>query len=313
MALVKGYTPMPKKIPMSEKREWLKDFDEGNPAAKIAKDKHKALKVVKRGIEEARAERDGAAARAEIVKDALKDHQRQLMAIINRLYDAAEIPPPDLELRREKSGAIAPIPIPSGRIIYTHALGLIVELTDENTTLWKLLKEHLTRDRIWSSIRKWKEVLIPHIKARLDLKTAIKDVIEVETETKVIDDKPVDKKTAFIYQHTVDLFYLINIRKALGVSDETNPQDRMVTDDDGYVRHGRVGSELAYCPGKQEQCRKALIKVFEKIPSLPEIKRVIDTESELKTVSNKLKQQLEDIRLMGLIPGRCRICSRISL
>ena len=44
---------MPKKIPMSEKREWLKDFDEGIPAAEIAKKKTKALKVIKRGIDEA--------------------------------------------------------------------------------------------------------------------------------------------------------------------------------------------------------------------------------------------------------------------
>jgi len=71
--------------------------------------------------------------------------------------------------------------------------------------------------------------------------------------------------------------------------------------------------ELAYCPGKQDECLEALIRVFEKIPDLPEIKRIIDAESELKNVTNKLIRSLEDTRLMGLIPGRCRICSRISL
>ena len=57
---------MPKKIPMTEKRQWLEDFDAGEPAASIAKKNGKALKVIKRGIDEARAERDGAAARAEL-------------------------------------------------------------------------------------------------------------------------------------------------------------------------------------------------------------------------------------------------------
>jgi len=304
---------MPKKVPMSEKREWLRDFDEGKPAAEIAKQRKKALKVIKRGIEEARADRDGAAARAEIVKDALKGHQQQLMGIINRLSDAAEVPPFDLELRREKSGALAPVPLSAGRIIYTPAQGLMVELSDENTTLWKLLKEHLTRDRLWSAIRKWKEALIPHIKARLELESGIKLLIETETGFKVTDDKPADGKTAFVYPHAVNLLYRIYMRKVLGISDETNPQERMVASDDGYVRHGGGGSELAYCPSKQEQCREALIKAFKKIPDLPEIKRAIATESELRNVCNKLKQHLEDIRLMGLIPGRCRICSRISL
>jgi hypothetical protein len=304
---------MPKKIPMSEKREWLRDFDEGKPAAEIAKQRKKALKVIKRGIEEARAERDGAAARAEIVKDALKDHQHQLMAIINRLSDAAEVPPPDLELRREKSGALAPVPLSAGRIIYTPARGLMVELSDEDTTLWKLLKEHLTRDRLWSTIRKWEETLIPHIKARLELESGIKSLVETETGFEVIDDKPENSKTAYISSHAVKLFYMVHMRILLGISDETDPQGRIVSSDDGYVRHGRGGPELAYCPGKPEQCRETLIKAFEAIPDLREMTRVVDTELELRKISSKLKQQLEDIRLMGLIPGRCRICSRISL
>jgi hypothetical protein len=87
----------------------------------------------------------------------------------------------------------------------------------------------------------------------------------------------------------------------------------MFAGDDGYVRNGEGGSELAYCPGKQHECREALIRAFNKIPDLQETKKVIVTHSELKNVSNKLKRMLEDISLMGLIPGRCRICSRISL
>jgi hypothetical protein len=304
---------MPKQIPLSIKREWLKEHDEGKPAAKIARERKHSLKVIKRGIEEARAGRDGAAARAEIVKEALIKHQQQMMGIIERLLGAAEIPPVDLELRREKSGALAPIPLPSGRIIYTPEKGLTVELSDENTTLWELLKGHLTRDRIWSTIRNWKEALISHMRARLELKSGIKTRIEIETGFKVTEDKPADDKTGFVYPLTVKLFYIVQIRKALGIPDETNPQNRIVASDDGYVRHGEGGSELAYCPGKQEECREALIRAFKKIPNSPEIKRVIITESELNNVSSKLKRPLEDIRLMGLISGRCRICSRISL
>jgi len=304
---------MPKKIPMSEKREWLKYFDEGIPTAQIAKKKTKALKVIKRGIDEARAERDGTAARAEIVKDALIKHQNQLMAIINRLSDAAEIPPADLELRREKSGALAPIPLPAGRIIYIPEQGLVYELSDENTTLWGLLKEHRTRDRIWSTIKNWKVALVNHIQARTGLELGIRMLVERETGLKFPDEKTPKSKGDHINPFAVQLFYIVQIRKALGISDETNPQNRMFAGDDGYVRNGEGGSELAYCPGKQHECREALIRAFNKIPDLQETKKVIVTHSELKNVSNKLKRMLEDISLMGLIPGRCRICSRISL
>jgi len=304
---------MPKKLPMSEKREWLKDFDEGKPAAEIARERKRAPKVIKRGIEEARAERDGAAARAEIVKEALIKHQQHLLGIVDRLFKAAEIPPADLELRREKSGALAPLQLPFSRIIHTPEKGLTVELPDDNTALWGLLREHLARDRVWSAIRNWRETLISHIRARTELESAIEMLIESETGCRVSAASPGDKKPDAVYDFTVKLFYTVRIRKALGILDETNPQNRIVASDDGYVRHGEGGSEMAYCPGKQDECREALITAFKKIPDLPAMEKVITTEIELKNVSSKLKRPLEDIRLMGLIPGRCRICSRISL
>jgi hypothetical protein len=304
---------MPKQIPMSEKREWLNAYDEGKPAAIIARERKRALKVIKRGIEEARAERDGAAARAEIVKEALIKHQQQLMGIVDRLFKATEIPPADLEVHEDRNGALAPIQLPYSRIIYAPEEGLTVELSDENTSLWRLLKEHLARDRIWSAIRNWKEAMISYFRARFDLESAVKMLIERKTGFRVSAAPPGDKEPDVVYDFTVKLFCTVQTHKALGIPDETNPQDRIVAGDDGYVRHGAGGSELAYCPGKQNECREALITVFNKISDLPEMEKVINTEIELKNVSSKLKRSLEDILLMGLVPGRCRICSRISL
>jgi hypothetical protein len=304
---------MPKQIPMSEKREWLRAYDEGKPATIIARERKRAPKVIKRGIEEARAERDGATARAEIVKEALINHQKQLLEIVDRLLQAVEIPSVDLEMHQDINGTPAPIPLPYSRIIYTPEKGLLVELSDEITPLWRLLREHLARDRVWSVIRNWREAMISHFRARFDLELAIKLLIEGKTGCRVSTASPGNKEPDVVYDFTVKLFRTVQTRKALGIPDGTNPQDRIAAGDDGYVRHGAGGSELAYCPGKQNECREALITVFNKIPGLPEMKKVIKTEIDLKNVSNKLKKLLEDIRLMGLIPGRCRICSRISL
>jgi hypothetical protein len=304
---------MPKKIPMSEKRVWLNDFDEGKPAAEIARKRKHALKVIKRGIEEARAERDGAAARAEIVKEALIKHQQQLLGIVDILFKATEVSTSDLELRYEKSGALSPIQLPYGRVIYTLEKGLTVELPDENTALWELLKEHLTRDRIWSTILNWKEAIISHTKARVELESAIKMLIERETGCRVGVASPGDKEPDIVYDLTVKLFFTVQTHKELGIPDGTNLQERMVAGDDGYIRNGEGGSELAYSLGKQNECREALLVVLNKIPDLPEMKKFITTEAELKNMNRKLKRPLGDIQLMGLVPGRCRICSRVSL
>ena len=306
---------MPKQIPLAIKKEWLKEYEEGKTEARIAREQKHSLNVIKRGIEEARANRDGYAARAEIVKDALKNHQKQLMAVIERLLKLSDPPPADLELRREKSGALTPIPLAAGRIVYTPAEGLTVELWDESTPQWGLLKEHLRRGRIWPAIKQWKDSLIAHIRARIEFESGIKALIESETGIRVASITPVDKNRKFdsVSPFAVNLFYEVSIRKALGISDETNPQERITASDDGYVRHGGGGSELAYCPGKQDPCRDALIRAFGKIQDLPETAKLVTSDVELKRVSRKLKESLEDIQLMGLVSGRCRICNRISL
>ena len=304
---------MPKQIPLSEKREWLKEYEEGKPEAKIGKDKHRALKVIKRGVQEARADRDGSAARAEIVKEALMRHQKQLFEIANRLLNLTNTIPANFKLRREKNGAIAPIILSAGLIVYSPEKGLVTELWDENTSEWRLLKEHLKQGRIWSILEQWKTALVANTKALLDFERGIKTLVETETGLQVISDKLGDEQNGFIYPFTVELFIEVSIKKAVGIPDETNPDKRMVTTEDGYILHGQAGSRLAYCPGRQDECLEALVRAFRKIQDLKERLIVASTDAELKNVSAKLKGPLDDIRLMGLIPGQCRICSRISL
>ena len=123
--------------------------------------------------------------------------------------------------------------------------GITVELSDEDTTLWELLKQHLTRDRIWSAIRNWKEALINRTRVILEFESGIRWLVENETGLRVSEGKPADDNTTFIYPHAVNLFFTVNIRKALGISDETNLQERIVATDDGsYGHHGRVTEPL---------------------------------------------------------------------
>ena len=304
---------MPKKIPINEKMEWLEEYEEGRLRADIARERGRTQKVINSGIKDALTHRDGIFARKEIVKEALKNHQKQLMEIVKRLLRLTEGIPADIELRREKEGSLAPIPLPAGRIVYNTTDGLKVELSDELTPYWGLLKEHLRIRKIWTSIEGWKRAAIDHMHARRALELGIEFLVESETGIKVATSEPTSERDHLIFPFTVKLFYEVSIRKILGIRDETNPQDSIVATSDGYVLHGEGGSKLAYCPGGQQKCRHALIRAFNKINDLPQAKRVTSTDIELKRASTKLKGYLEDIDLMGIVPGRCRICSRIGM
>jgi hypothetical protein len=103
-------------------------------------------------------------------------------------------------------------------------------------------------------------------KARANLELEIRMLIERETGLKVSEGKSTESEEDYIYPFTVQHFFKIHNRKALGISDETNPPDNMFSGDDGYVRNGRGGPEFAYCPGKQHECQEALIRVYNEIP-----------------------------------------------
>jgi len=304
---------MPKQIPLSEKREWLKQYEDGTPAAQIARKQEHSLRVVRRGIDEARSERDGTVARADIVKDALRNHQRLLMEVIDKLMRLTDPLPPDMELRREASGVLAPIGLPGGRIYYNRSEGLQVELADENTRQWKLLKEHLKRAKLWRMLEQWKKQVTDDMRTRIVFEAAIRSLVQSETNLTITQVSTTDIRKNFLYPSVMALFYQVSIRRAVGILDGTNPEIRIVASDDGYVRHGQGGTELAHCPGKQDKCKEGLLRALKKIPNLPETAKIQDSTAELKKVSGSLKEAIEDIQLMGMIPGRCRICNRISL
>ena len=304
---------MPKKIPITEKREWLEAYEQGKSEASIAREKHRDLKVIKRGIQDARLERDGATARAELVKAALLKHQNQLLSVIDRILSAMVPPRPELEIRRGKNEALVPIPLPAAQVSYDPSKGLVIELFDENTPQWELLKEHLRRDRLWSTIDQWKGALIAHIKARTGLQLKLRILLESETGLKVTTEPYASEEASFVFSNTVKLFYGVALNKALGIPDETNPQDRIISTADGYVLHGQCGSQLAFCPGHQDECRDKILTAFTKIQNSSEVKDVVDTYADLKPVTTRARRPLEDVTLMGLVPGQCRICRRLSM
>lgn len=174
------------------------------------------------------------------------------MNVINRVLSALALPASDLELRRERDGGLAPIPLPAARISYDPSKGLILELSDENTTLWELLREHLRRDRLWTILNKWKKAMIAHVQARLALERETRLLLQSETKFEVTEGSASDGEQGFIFPITVSLFYGVTLNRALGIPDKTNPEERIIAAADGYVLHRQGGSQLAYCLGRQE-------------------------------------------------------------
>jgi len=150
-------------------------------------DEHRDLNVIKRGIRDAKNERNLSLAQAEILRGALRQHHAGLLAVLNNIFSAIVLPPADLELPRRPGNMEKSIMLTSAQISYDTQKGLFVSLTDEDTINWQLLREHLKRDRLWGKLEKWKKAIVEHIKARINLRLKAQMLLESNTGFRVID------------------------------------------------------------------------------------------------------------------------------
>ncbi len=90
---------MPKKsiISVVERRNWLEDHEKGRALDEIAREVRRDQRTVKTNVERARLERDFEGAEREQLREALRSHQADMLAQLERLMHAVQMP--DLTFR----------------------------------------------------------------------------------------------------------------------------------------------------------------------------------------------------------------------
>ncbi len=281
---------MPKKISIIEKQEWLRLYESGMPEATIATNSKRGLKTIKSGIEDARKERDARLVRSELLRDAIRNHQNQLMDVIKSTLSVLELPPADIKLE-------LPVAVPGPM---------------DGRAEWELLKAHLgKRDALWTSLDLWKKVMIDHIFARSALKDKVGTLIRSRTGYELVDGPT---NPPFIYSLTaIPLLYTEVINLALRITLRTSLEKHISVDtESGEVRYGQ-DHILAKAPGKEEQCMQNILSAFTDLNESNEINRVIQTYIKVKDALIKVRKATEEIVMMGIIPGRCRVCKRLGM
>jgi hypothetical protein len=307
---------MPKKIPITEKREWLRRYEEGETAVQIKKNLLEGskydLKTINSGIEWARLERTAASAQDELVKDRLKDHHDQLLGVVHNILSALVIPERYLPLGKNIKGkkvVSLPIELPESRVTYDSEKGLVLTLKDEDSSLWELLREHMKHDRLWKILDTWKSAVTSHFQARTMLALAVEEIFKTKIGYDIDDDAD---SPPVLYRYTVDRLIQQVIYIALGGSLSKKLEDLFIVDTrDGIVRW--VDDTLAKCPGAEEECKTKVIKVVGDALNSNEAKTVADTYEKIDQPMAKAYRILEEIKLLGMVPGKCRVCRRLGL
>jgi hypothetical protein len=298
---------MSKKFSLKEKREWLDMFESGETESQIAKATGHDLRTIVNGLQEASRARHLANAESEMLRTALLSHQDMLKSLLKNIVNMLILPAANLELREDENGFLAPTPLPGLLIEQNPNRQIALRIHDEEKLEWELLEEHLKSDKLWALLKKWRQVLTEHISARYRYKKAIKSLLVKETSLKFRTG--VGNETEYLVPETVDLFYGVAMNHLLGVKDATDLENNIEADDNGFIKHG--STVLARCK-KAISCRDKIIVAFISLPKTTAAADVKSTFTELTAVIRAARRQAEEILLLGMITGKCRVCTRLG-
>jgi hypothetical protein len=302
---------MPKKISLNERRQWLERYDSGESEAAIAKDAHRDVRTVKKCIAQARRERDLHGARVEILKNALKQHQERLLNTIKEVESALVMPAGDLWRAWGQNAPSSPLRLGGAAATYEEDKGWTVALWAESKPEWGLVQEHLKGDPVWASLNAWRKALAAYVEARINLEDKCANLLMEKTGYELVY-QPVEPP--FLYSYTsLDLIYKVVLNRALGVEQKTEFEDMVVVDKErGEVKYG-IGTALAVAPGEEERCKANILAALKEAVESKEAAKVKQAHKELEEAAMKAKRTVEEILLLELVPGECRVCHRLGI
>jgi len=302
---------MPRIISMVKKREWLKAYEEGQSQAWIASKDNRDTRTVKKGIGEARLERDASLARAELIKEALHKHNEALLEITRGLLSIIKPPSPDQTIPWKSQPSSGSIRIEGGNVPYEHWPELKVmdvTLDEERKAEWELLKEHLKLDPMWRLLSQWKKVLATHLEARIVMSLKLADLLKEKTGYQLAD-RPVDGP--FVYSDSVDSLSPRMIARSQKLIDTDTLKRSIIADPDmrGVTCGGVI---LAHTPGREEECRKNILEALSELEVSQEMMSIKETYQVTEDLAAKARRAAQELLMLGLVPGQCRVCQRLG-
>jgi hypothetical protein len=305
---------MPKKISPNERKEWLEQYSSGESEASIAKSAHRDVRTVKKCISLARQERDMYGARVELLKNVLRKHHDRLLSAIKELESALVLPAHDLWRAWQEDGSMPVLSFIGITATYETNKGWTVSLAVENKPEWGLVLEHLYGDPMLSSLNAWKKALIAYIEARVSLEIKSAKLLKKKTGYELVEVST-DRSAVppFINSYpTLDLIYQVILNRVLGFEEKTKFEDMITADKErGAVRHG-PGTYLAEVPGKEDECMAAILAALEELLVSEEATKIGQTHKVLEEATIKARRAADEVLLLEMVPGECRVCRRLG-
>ena len=181
---------MRKKITISEKRDWLTEHENGKSQLDIARNHHRDVRTINKGIEDACRERDIRLARVDLLKEALRKHQDSLEEELRQVVKNLNYPPIDHAplLWHQGNDSVFSSNTSSEHDDESRQSSRAGRRAAIKTiTIRDLLKQHLKNDRLFQYLAQWEKVLFSHLASRKAMQRKVVALLEEKTGLSVQD------------------------------------------------------------------------------------------------------------------------------
>jgi len=264
-----------KKAPISpEKRaEWLKRYEQyGETPPAIADADEVDVRTVRKHLDLARRDRDVREARTSLLRDALKDHYQDMLALVELI---------DSSISNERA----------------------FDLDSSEDLRLESMRQHIPRSPVWNNLRKFNDTL----GTIDDMKDHARNLIKVEVEKEVqrlsIGSAEMIDGLVDVLAHQLEQW----ARGNQGLNLDENFIIESEKDKDALIRYGF--SHLGWVKKKDLETLKKLINDFEVwIRNLDETKSIESRLNYLKSIRNRIRKELGGIRMRRIFAGKCKYC-----
>jgi len=292
----------------TDRMKWLELNEKGKSEIWIAREHaHCDTRTVKIGIEKARRKRDANVARIEMVKDALRKHQDDLLIELQKISSSLVMPPVDFTVLSWNRGDDSVFSVSDRKGDESEP----VLKTEKYITKYDLLKEHLKNDKLWNLMTQRERDYRENAQLRAKFQRRIVTVLGTQTGYPVDDGKKLN--TNLIYSYTTGELFLQSVfQKAFKVRPTVHLEEEIYADTArGLVQYRN--SILAEVPGHEEKCRKDLLAALRKLQRSTLVKQLFTAYNSLAGSNERAKKSVEQLLLLNLVPGQCQVCRRLGI
>ena len=302
---------MPREIDPREVENWLQQYDAGRSIATIAREFRKDPRVVRRHIDAALLHRDGRAAQRRLMDDALRSHQKDLMTAIAALKSRVQVPRVDEAVGLDEED-VQKLNIPRARLPRGEYWYEQERMQVEESRMWQLLREHLTRDPLWLEIAKWKTTFVGEVNARLELLDAIRS--KAEERTGCGSSREFQGTPCLLPLYPWGIYQYV-LHRLLGINLHPIERRNFVVEADGLIKFQGIGNQVdvARAPGKEKGVVDSVFEILDEAEAWPEVIQLSRVHHEDDLQVTKVRGMLEELELIHYIPGRCALCRRLGI